>query len=251
VLNKTTFLEGGFFTLVELYPAEKSYNLLLIEQYVKFGEIIKAASLIVPFLVIEPKTKADWQALLLYYKILRVKTYAKSEVSYARRRGLNEMKNVIAILKKGDFRDDDAMEIAEDAAKMEDVKTAVTIYQKVLDNSKQKCTQNCMQLYANAGRFMLSQRLYVASSKFYFLAQDHATVLDEQREYFIAALKSLQSGDMLNLAMNEAGKHTGNLADDRETLLFLSRLALAANKNKLAEKYIERVLQLKLYKSSK
>jgi len=237
--------------LVALYPKKKNYNLLLIEQNVKFGELTKAASSIIRFLVKKPVTKADWKALLLYYKILRIETYAKPEIGYARRKGMDEMKNIIAILQKGSLNAEDSMEIAEDAINMNDTNAAMDIYQRMLVHPQRECNEKCVQSYASAAKFMLSHSMYDASAKLYFFAQANSSVLAEQRKYFFAALNSLQSGDRLSAAMVASAKHIGNLTNDKETLLFLSKLALKANKTNLAEKHVKRMLQLKVYSSSR
>lgn len=66
--------------------------------------------------------------------------------------------------------------------------------------------------------------------------------LVEKRKYFLEGVRILQSGNLLVEALAEAEKHLAPLADDRETLMFLSRLALAANRPDLAQYYIRRAL---------
>lgn len=63
-----------------------------------------------------------------------------------------------------------------------------------------------------------------------------------KRKYFMAGVRTLQSGNLLNEAVTEAEAHLGTLANDRETLIFLSRLALSANRPGLAQQYIRRAL---------
>lgn len=232
--------------LVDLYPQKKEYNLLLIEQDLKFGKLSKAVAAIMPFLVKKPTTKTDWQALMLYYEILRVETYAKPEVSYARKQGLLKMRDLIAILKQGQLNAEDLLRVGDDLVEMGENKSALEVYQRVLVLRDKKCIEDCAQLYAAAGRFMLAYSDYKASAEFYFLAQVNAKTLAAQRDYFMAAVKSLQSGNLLDLALAEGRKHIRNLADDKDTLLFLSNLALAANKPKLAHDFMKRVVRLKI-----
>ena len=63
-----------------------------------------------------------------------------------------------------------------------------------------------------------------------------------KRKYFMAGVRTLQSGNLLNEALAEAETHLGTLANDRETLIFLSRLALSANQPGVAQQYIRRAL---------
>ncbi|MDD2735588.1 MAG: hypothetical protein PHF56_16760 [Desulfuromonadaceae bacterium] len=65
---------------------------------------------------------------------------------------------------------------------------------------------------------------------------------NEKRKYFIGGVRALQSGNLLNDALTEAEKYLAPLANDRETLLFLSRLALSSNRPDLAQRYIRRAL---------
>jgi len=232
--------------LVDLYPQEKKYHLLLIEQDLKFGKLSKVIAAIMPFLVKKPTTKTDWQALMLYYNILRIETYAKPEIGYARKQGLLKMRNLITVLKQGPLNAEDLLGIGDDLVKMGENKPALAVYQRVLTLQDKKCIQDCAQLYVAAGKFMLAYSKYKASAEFYFFAQGHAKTLAAQRDYFMAAVKSLQSGNLLDLALTEGYKHIGNLANDKETLIFLSRLALAANKPKLAHDFMKRVVRLKI-----
>lgn len=64
----------------------------------------------------------------------------------------------------------------------------------------------------------------------------------EKRKYFLAGVRTLQSGNLLNEALTAAEKHLAPLANDRETLVYLSRMSLAANRPDLAQHYIRRAL---------
>jgi hypothetical protein len=85
---------------------------------------------------------------------------------------------------------------------------------------------------------------YRAAAAANFAAQTAATSLDEQRHYFIAGVKALQSGNLLDEAVAEAQRRVGPLADDPETLRFLTRLAMACNRPDLADQYARRLLHL-------
>ncbi|WP_414056658.1 hypothetical protein, partial [Staphylococcus aureus] len=90
---------------------------------------------------------------------------------------------------------------------------------------------------------------YRAAAAANFAAQATATSLDEQRRYFIAGLKALQSGNLLDDAMTEAQRRVGPLIDDTETLRFLTRLAMACNRPDLADQYARRLLRLSRYQA--
>jgi hypothetical protein len=237
--------------LVTLYPKEKNYTLLLIEQKLQAGELSGAISAIMSLVVEQPKTEIDWKALSLYYKILRVQTYAKPEVSYARRQGIQKMRELITVLQRGPLNAEDLLMIGDDLVKMDNPQAALSVYQRLLTLPQKQCAHDCAELYAAAGRFMLGYRNYRGSAAFYFLAQDSAEALDKKRNYFMLAVKSLQAGDLLELAVTESNKNVGDLVNDKQTLIFLSRLALAANKPKLANDYVNRILRLKVHAPAK
>ncbi|BCA78835.1 hypothetical protein [Desulfuromonas sp. AOP6] len=69
-----------------------------------------------------------------------------------------------------------------------------------------------------------------------------AASLEQRRSLFFKAIRVLQEGNLLMEALAAADAHIGPLAGDRETLIFLSRLALAANRPDLAQVYIRRAL---------
>ena len=76
----------------------------------------------------------------------------------------------------------------------------------------------------------------------YFEAMNSCTELAQRRRLYLAGVGALQSGNMLAEAVNAADRNLGVLANDRETLVFLSRLAIAANRPDRAQIYIRRVL---------
>lgn len=235
--------------LVDLYPSNKQFHILLAEQNIGAGEVVKAVKHILPFVVTEPKTKLDWQALLLYYKIVRIETYSEPRLSYARARGIQRMQQLLKVLLKGDFWRPDMLMLAQDAVQLNQINIALTAYQKITTVPPVACVsrdmQMCLALSVDGAKFMLSQSKYKTAAKLYFLAQLNSTNLADKRLYFINGLKCLQSGNMLEDAMQAAQKHIGKLAHDKETLVFLTRLALMSDKPKLAQQYIQRALRLK------
>ena len=71
-----------------------------------------------------------------------------------------------------------------------------------------------------------------------------ATSLEQRRTLFFRALRILQEGNLLLEALAAANAHIGRLAGDRETLIFLTRLALSANRPDLAQVYVRQALGL-------
>jgi polysaccharide biosynthesis protein PelB len=85
---------------------------------------------------------------------------------------------------------------------------------------------------------------YRAAADAWFALQARATTRAARRDAFIAGLKALQAGNDLADAMTAAQARIGELADDPDTLRFLSNLALAAGRPELAAQYVKRLMQV-------
>lgn len=92
-------------------------------------------------------------------------------------------------------------------------------------------------------RLQLAQGRYRDAAATHFLAMQAAGSTEQRRQQFIAGLKVLQSGNLLDDAMAAAQAHWQPLADDAETLEFLARLARSANRLDLAQMYVSRLLR--------
>ena len=101
-------------------------------------------------------------------------------------------------------------------------------------------------IYAEAARATLGLGNYQTASELYFRAMRHASVLEQRRSYFMTGLQTLQAGGRYDAIIVAADRHISTLANDTPTLLFLARLAQAANKLDAAERYAKRLLQLSL-----
>jgi hypothetical protein len=116
---------------------------------------------------------------------------------------------------------------------------AVQLYQQLADSG----TQSHIWL-VRAAKAALAQGNYRSAATLYFSARDKADSLELKRQYFIEAVKVLQSGNLLNEAMQAAETHLGELKNDQATLLFLARLARSANRLDLAEIYVKELLHM-------
>ena len=83
---------------------------------------------------------------------------------------------------------------------------------------------------------------YRKSAHLLFDAMDRETSIDRRRQLFLKAIRTLQSGNLLDEALAAADRNIDGLANDRTTLLSLTRLALAANRPVKAQEYVKRAL---------
>lgn len=96
---------------------------------------------------------------------------------------------------------------------------------------------NASKWQAQIGDMALAHQAYEEAGNAYFSAQDAATTLDDQRFYFLAALKAFVANSQLDRACDEAEKRAGKLAEDPETLRYLINLARQANRRDLMARY--------------
>lgn len=94
-----------------------------------------------------------------------------------------------------------------------------------------------------AGDYRLASRLYLEARR---LAGEPA----QQRELFIKGIASLQAGNLMAEALQSAERELGELDSDREVLKFLTRLALAAGKPAVAERYANRLMRVSLLREA-
>lgn len=95
---------------------------------------------------------------------------------------------------------------------------------------------------AGYGDKALADGHHAAAAAYYFMARDYATSLDESRRLFQSGIRALMAASLFKQAMEEARLRLGDLADDPQTLRFLSRTALAAGDPVAAADYARRLV---------
>lgn len=83
---------------------------------------------------------------------------------------------------------------------------------------------------------------YRGAAEFYFAAMQKSSGLRQRRHLFQSGVRALQSGNLMAEALAAGESRINGLAEDRETLLFMARLALAANRPDRSQVYIRRAL---------
>ncbi len=89
----------------------------------------------------------------------------------------------------------------------------------------------------------LATAAYRDAASAYFAAQALAATRDEARRDFIAAVRALQAGNLLDEALAQGDAHLGALARDRATLEVMLDLARAANRPAFVERYARTLMQ--------
>lgn len=105
-------------------------------------------------------------------------------------------------------------------------------------------TSHASDWQAKLAEAALAHQKYEAAAQAYFAAYDTALLLDDKRQYFLAALNVLESGNMVARACDEGEKRVGDLIQDPQTLRYLLNLARQANRTDLATRYARALIKL-------
>jgi len=121
-------------------------------------------------------------------------------------------------------------EFAADARKAGDQKAGQEFdsQAKASLNSQQQQTTGKMDFRATAAQ--------------YFELMKKAENITKRRELFFSGVRTLQAGNLPLEAFDAGEKHLGGLASDRKTLIFLTRVGLAANQPARAQRIIKKAL---------
>lgn len=92
------------------------------------------------------------------------------------------------------------------------------------------------------GDLALGNGQHAAAATYYFMAREQAASVDESRRLFQRGVSTLMAASLFQQAMEEARLRLGDLADDPQTLRFLSRTALAAGDPVAAADYARRLV---------
>lgn len=88
----------------------------------------------------------------------------------------------------------------------------------------------------------LARRDYRAAAAICFGNMGRASNISERRKMFMQGVRTLQAGNLPLEALEAGEKHIDGLAADRATLIFLTRVSLAANQPARAQGFIKRAL---------
>lgn len=88
----------------------------------------------------------------------------------------------------------------------------------------------------------IAGRDYRTAAQIYFTEMQGSPTARQKRQFFLAGVRALQSGDLVAEALAAGERHINGLTGDRETLLFMARLALAANRPDRSQFYIRHAL---------
>ena len=95
---------------------------------------------------------------------------------------------------------------------------------------------------AHYGDLALGRGQHPLAAKYYFMARDKAESLSDARRFFQMGVKTLMAASQYAQALEMAKLKMGDLANDQQTLRFLSRTALAAGDPMAAAGYARKLV---------
>ncbi len=119
---------------------------------------------------------------------------------------------------------------------------AVLLYSRALDRGY----ATAPGWWQRAAEQMLGLREVSLAVRLFLRARTSSRTLEGQRRNFIAALQALRGDNRLTEALRLAEEEIGPLAGDTATLEYLTRLALAAGRPDIAQRYALQMMKLTL-----
>ncbi len=225
--------------LVGAMPEQQGLRLALAKRYLAVGETEAARQAIAPLLAGgEPGLMGD--AKLLLFHITERETYAWPEGSPSRGEGVARLRAQLAELFTRSWDAPQWAELGERALELGEQQYAMAAYQRLAALPGEAAARWA----AKAAEVALGQGDYRVASRLYLEAGEKAETLEQRRAAFLSGLKALQSGNLMEEALQAAERHAGPLLEDEPTLLYLVMLARAADRPALAERYVKVLLRM-------
>ena len=98
------------------------------------------------------------------------------------------------------------------------------------------------KVFAEMGQFFLGQSDYENSALYYFKAQEASVINRDKISYFFLAVQAIEASGNSKKAFEEALVHARNVKANKTMNVYLTKLALQANRPKEAQIFILRVI---------
>ena len=231
-------------TLLRTDPLNADLRLTLAQQQLRLGRYADAEAALRP-LTTTINVGDRLRARRLQYEIQEAEAYALPQGSAERVQAIAALVPRLKSLTSEPWDNVSLAVFAEKALALGDRRQGLDLYQRLVA----RASEDMPEWLGRTAELSLAQGEYQAAADLYFAAQARAATLAGKRIYFQLALTTLQSGNRLQDALDQADARIGELADDRDTLIFLVRLARSANRPDLAEKYARQLLRMALWRT--
>ena len=215
--------------------------LALIEQEIGLGQLKEAKKNIAYLKTIENPLSTEHENQLIWcdylmirYQTDRAKLNTEKHISY-----LRQLRQLATSLANAPLRPQQLAMIAKDNLGVGQAKIALKIYNDLMSKNLLETPEE----FAQGGNIAMQNNAHLDSAKFYWAAYNKAKTLNEKKQYALNTIEVLWAGNYVDQALLTAKQLPNALIRDRLTLLYLSRLALAANRPAIAKGYVLRALQ--------
>ncbi len=205
--------------LLKTDPDDAGLRIALLHTMIEGGYLRSARDLLRPLYAHADQSVRD-QARLLELDIYEKEVYAEKPDSPERARAVKAAHERLAQILDEPWSPQTLAKFAEKALALEDAPLAIAMYERA---GAQRSARAPLRL-AQAGQIALSIGEYQRAAAAYFAAQSEAVTTEARREYFLAAVRSLQSGNLPGDAYAEAIKRGEEFGNDREVAAYLETL---------------------------
>jgi len=212
----------------------------LIEQEIEMGQITEANNEIEHFKKISSQEDIKSQLMWIDYLLLRYRSYKAKMNSPERIADLKKMREMSSTLINMNLDQHQLRILAWDNISLGNANVALKIYTDLMNTNQLHTPQE----FAEGGSVAMQNNSHRESSAFYWAAYHKEIYIIQKRQYAVDAIKALWAGNYVNEALSLASQLPPIMLNDRDLLLLLSRLALAANKPDLAQDYAIQALLL-------
>ncbi|MBV8271714.1 MAG: hypothetical protein JO067_05520 [Cupriavidus sp.] len=219
-------------------PDDADFVEVLAEQYARTGHLEQAEALLAR-MASRPGGQMAGPVLRIRITIARQRANAAPPGTPARESDMRQLRELLQAATARQWAVAELQQLATVAREAGAQEEAVAFYRALA----QKDTAHADYWNRSLATTALASGNYREAAAALFEAQARATSIDQQRSLYLEALRTLQSGNLLDEALVQAERHGGALLDDPEVLRYLTRLALAANRPDIASRYVERLIR--------
>lgn len=196
-------------------------------------------------LLIEPAIKSndpEWHAkgLLIEYKLL-TRQYMGSEPGSSEQAELKSRRVAdFNMLASQTWPLSTLVYLAGQADQLQERKISARLYRTISESSSTKSAS----WFAESASSALGAGNYELAAHLFFIARHKEYILAKQREYLLAGVHALMSGNLYTKAIQAGDQHLDNLANDTATLYELIQIARAAGDIPHAVHYAKLLMHL-------
>lgn len=226
----------------DIYPKDTQINLNIVEQEINLGLLKQARENIAHIKNNGNETNSNTTNQLHWmdYLIIRYKAYHTKPTTSVHIFYLRQLRHMTTELASTPLKAQQLKILAQDSLAVAQASTALKIYNHLFDINALTTSDEL----AEGASIAMQNNAHRDSAKFYKAAYIKASNALEKKYYALEVIKVLWAGNLLQEALSYAQTLPESVINDQETLLYLSQLAIAANRPDIAEDYAVKALLL-------